>query len=221
MAEPSETWSLAIRESAPAVVAAAVSVVAGLTVIVVLGATRGIDPEVLLRDPVAQFGLPVYAGFISYFGVLLLCATAAMTAFVAAVIREATSLFAFIAAFSALLALDDLYLLHELVGPRYLGIPQKAFLALYAVLGLVALRLLVGHVGIRRSAGLVVALGCLGMSALVDLAVPGSAGFGAGRVTLRQVVLEDLFKLAGWAAWFAFWTSLGRRHVSDRLRPGS
>jgi hypothetical protein len=202
---------------APALVAAVVSVVAAAAVIAALAATRGTDPGVLLRDPVVQFGLPVYAGFLSYLGIMLLCAAAAITLFVAAAIREARSLFAFVGMLSAVLALDDLYVLHELVGPNYFGIPQLAFLALYAVLGLVTLWLLVSRFGFQQSMGLLVALSALGMSVLLDVAVPSSARFPLGPLNIPQIVIEDLFKLAGWAAWLAFWTALGLRHVGDRL----
>jgi hypothetical protein len=119
--------------------------------------------------------------------------------------------------FSAVLAFDDLFVLHEIVGPRYLGIPERAFMALYAVLALVTLRLLFGQVGIRGSIGLLVALGCLGMSVLLDLAVLDSSSLRVGSVTIPQFVFEDLLKLAGWAAWFGFWMALAFRHMSERI----
>ena len=197
--------------------AAAVAVVAASLAIVAFGVTRGTDPAVLLRDPAAEFRVPVYAGALSYLGVALLCATSAITVFVAALLRETRSLFALVGAFTALLAFDDLFLLHEHVGPKHLGIPEVAFYALYAGIGLLVLRLLLGHFGVGPSAGLLVALVSLGLSAATDLFVPGDTTLHIATAAIPQIVIEDLFKLAGWAAWFGFWASLGIRVVSTRL----
>lgn len=118
--------------------------------------------------------------------------------------------------FTALLAFDELFLLHESVAPDHLGIPEEGFYVLYPSLGLVALRLLVGQLGFRNSAGVFVALGSLGVSAAIDIFVPRGSTIVA-RAGIPKVVVEDLFKLAGWAARFGFWTSLAFQILSKRL----
>lgn len=200
---------------APAIVAALVSGFVACAILIAARVYLDARPEVLLRDPAALLGVPVYSGFFSYVGIGLLCSTSAIALFVGSLVRHSRRLFLFVGGFSAWLAIDDLFLLHEAVGPA-LGVPELTFFAMDAVLVLVMLLLLFKHVDLQDGAGIAVALGALAISVLADLFV-GDLILPFIDFTVPQVVIEDLFKLAGWAAWFTFWTCLSFRTVNPLI----
>ncbi|HEX9852917.1 MAG TPA: hypothetical protein VGA68_07865 [Woeseiaceae bacterium] len=104
-----------------------------------------VEPKWMFLDPLTAAELSgdcchVYYGFVSNLGVMLWSATAAVCLLAAAVFamqRRQGPLVWFALSAGALtgwLALDDAFLLHELVLPS-LGVPQNAVLTAYLVLG--------------------------------------------------------------------------------------
>jgi hypothetical protein len=91
----------------------------------------GLDPFRLLIDPSTQFGQSLYIGAFSHIGVLAWWTAAASCALSALAVRDRTgsggpvAALACGAALSALLGLDDLFLLHERALPAHVGIPQN------------------------------------------------------------------------------------------------
>jgi hypothetical protein len=112
--------------------------------LVVINRSSGIALRSFFIDPVAEFNAPVYIGFVSNLGVVLLCSGAAACLLAGTLLfgraglkRESIFLLS-AGAFTTVLMFDDLFLLHEEVLPERLGIPEPVVYALYggALLGL-------------------------------------------------------------------------------------
>jgi len=164
---------------------------------------NGIDFSVLVKDPVGQLHAPLYTGALSNFGVLLWAAAAAIALFSAAGGRMADGerrVFVLgLGLLTAWMALDDLYLLHERVIPRWTGVEEfytQAFYAAFLVFWLARFRGVV-----RRTAYLVLlcAMGLFAFSCVVD----DYAG-----VVIQRSLLEDGSKLIGIGTWLAYLASV-------------
>ncbi|MBM7066739.1 hypothetical protein [Actibacterium sp. 188UL27-1] len=174
-----------------------------------IGAQNEVPAAVLMRDPAAQFGFPSYAGLLSHIGIVLLVATCAITGFTAMLAHDwngDSGLLMFrVSVLSGLLAFDDIFMIHE-------SLPKKGEVLLFALYGLAVLLIatrvwkVTGRQDIR---GLVVAVVFLSLSVLLDvvrLFGPASA------------MLEDFFKLAGFGAWWAFWSGFARCSLDARFK---
>ena len=173
--------------------------VASVAIAAVIADRHGIDFGYLSRDPNYLAGAPFYAGAFSNLGVLLWWAGgvvalfAAMLLYAAGIRGPALGVLGAAGVLSSCFALDDLYMFHEIVIPRYVGIGQQTVFALYGLAALgwaVAFRasLLRMHPGF-----LLFAAALLGASAAID--VLRDAG------SPLDVAVEDGLKLAGAAAW--------------------
>lgn len=172
-----------------------------------LASLAPMSPEMLFRDPAVTAALPPYLGVFSHLGVLAWWAAATaclLSALVLPAGRE-RAMMAAAGAFAALLALDDLFMLHESLMPR-LGVPEKLVLGSYAVL---AITFLVGFRDIHRRMDwplLLASLALLGLSVFVDVAFAYS---------VTSLVIEDGTKFAGIIAWSAYHL-LAARHALRR-----
>lgn len=175
-----------------------------------IGSMNGIAPSVLVRDPAAEFHFPFYAGLISYLGVAALIATAAVTGFASRLTLDQARLLGLVSFFSAILAFDDLFTLHEFVLPLILGVPEKVVYGVYAILfGLICLRVW----ALRRTfavSGFFVALMFLGLSVLLDIVKSGES---------QIYWLEDALKIAGFGAWMIFWMQVSAQLLMRQERP--
>lgn len=96
----------------------------------------------MMGDPAVVAGWPVYLGFVSNVGGLLWAAAAGIFLFAFHMQRafhagvDASRFFLASGLFVALLGLDDVFMLHDVVLPRYLSIPQSLVIATYALLAL-------------------------------------------------------------------------------------
>lgn len=160
---------------------------------------QGIDFGFLSRDPNYLAAAPFYAGALSNLGVLLWwsAGTAALLACALLWDRAANGRTAILlgtaGALSCVLALDDLYMVHEIVAPRYFGVAQPVVMAVYALAAgawAVSFRALL----IRRHPAFL---------AFAALLIAGSVAVDVVRdhLPLLNVVIEDGLKLAGVAAW--------------------
>jgi hypothetical protein len=187
------------------------AVFVGFAVLVAFVVWRGGgDYPSLFRDPAAHYKFPVEAGVFGTLGAAMLFATAGATAVAALCGRALATPFGVVAAMSALLAIDDLFMLHEEVLPRN-GIPEIVVLA---VLGLGMLAVLALHLpqtsGARRVAFLV-PYALLGTSAAADLLLPFS---------WLGVLFEDGLKFGGFAAWLVYWFTTAAGAVATTARRG-
>jgi hypothetical protein len=182
----------------------------------VVGGTTGVSVAQLTRDTVSLAGVPLYTGAISNLGILLWCATAAVCLLTALVLRarggelggrpEAAGFLLGAGLLTAALLVDDAFLLHEGVAPRFYGhVGTNLLFALYGAA--TAWVLWRGrHVIARSEAGLLaLALAFLVASVGVDeihdfgLFSLSPAGFDE-----LGLLLEDGVKLLGIAGWLGY-----------------
>jgi hypothetical protein len=186
-----------LRSELPAVV---VGLVVGAAVVgfAVLGAAlSGSTAFFFMHEAQEVLDGPWYAGSVSVLTGLLWW-TAATAGLVAALVLRGSAArpFAFAAGLSAVLAVDDLLRLHEIVFPQYLGLGEK-YLTVGYLFAYLAYGYLSRHISARRGrVGLLLALGLLGFSAFADFVLQNLFG---GEFT----VLEDGSKTLGVAVWAA------------------
>jgi hypothetical protein len=177
----------------------------------------GVPVGVFLRDPVATLGGHPLTGLQSHVGVLIWWGAASICLFSVAVLRRPGErrLRAFAASYgvlSAVLALDDLFLLHEDLAPRYLGIHELAVVAAYGVAA-VALTVAFRDVILRSEYRLLAAaVGFFAVSILTDqvIAKYWQSGW--------RIVVEDGLKLVGVVSWTAYFVGVCLRAVSGEQR---
>ncbi|MEM1049560.1 MAG: hypothetical protein AAGL24_25635 [Pseudomonadota bacterium] len=157
-----------------------------------------------------------YYGFVSTLGIMMWVTAAAVCLFAAFLFLmegRARGLVGFALAagvFTGWLALDDAFLVHEVVFPS-IGIPQNAVLATYALLAMVYLacswRIVLAHdywLFLAGGSGLALSMA---VDTLLHSLVPGI------------VMLEDSAKFFGIFCWMAFHvTTVARILVMDRSR---
>jgi hypothetical protein len=187
--------------------------IATLTMAAVGGAVAlfhatGRDWWVLLRDPAAAFEFAPSAGLFSHLGVLAMAIGGAIAVFAALLLpgggRQRLVL-VLAGALSLWLAVDDLFLLHEKLLPRLIGLPEKVTLGLYVLLALGLMRLIGAQVFSRGYLGFWVAVGFLVVMLATDIAfeVATSASF----------LVEEVAKLCGFVLWSAFWIAHARAQL--------
>lgn len=154
------------------------------------------------RDIAAVAHLPPWIGMISNIGVLLWCASATVPLAVALLGLHqgrrgpAIRFLLMLGLLSSALMLDDLFMLHEFVLPRFFNASERVLFAVYGVL----LFLIV--VRFRRlypdtsAFFLLTALVCFALSLSIDF-LPEASPW-------HSYLLEDGFKLLGTANWLAF-----------------
>ena len=181
--------------------------VAGLTfAAAVMGGTAllylaaGIPVAHLLKDPGALRPGPWYLGAVSYVGILLWTAAAAVCLFARKLLShvddvEVRGFLLASALLSAVLGLDDLFMLHDSVAPMYLGVSEKVVVLGYGVLALGYVARFRGMVWRTAYFPLVVAGGFFALSVGVDALDVDDTRF---------LLVEDGAKLAGIAGWFSY-----------------
>ncbi|MEM9520943.1 MAG: hypothetical protein AAGA37_16605 [Actinomycetota bacterium] len=155
--------------------------------------------ETLLLDPVATGRLPWYTGLISQLGAVVWCIAACAAAFGAAVshLEGRMGAFRFLlgaAGVGTLMLVDDLFLLHSTVLPRFLGTSKTMVLATYALLILLWLARSLTEIARTRVHLLVATGAALGFSVIAD-----QLGF--------ALWMEDGPKMLGILAWATYLTT--------------
>lgn len=98
----------------------------------------GVQMTKLSRDPLQRLSLPVYLGLLSYLGILAWCAASSILLFASYLIRHqnpnsiAARFSLWMGILAAILAFDDLFMLHDTVMPVYLHLPEVTFYLAYA-----------------------------------------------------------------------------------------
>jgi hypothetical protein len=159
----------------------------------------------LLRDPLAVANTSAtccspYFGAVSHLGVLLWTGTAAVclvagASFLAAGRAAAAWLPLAAGLLTAVLAVDDLFMVHERVLP-FFGMPERLTLLLYVVAAAAYLVAFHRQIFAARFVVMAIALAAFGVSFVGDLllALPEAA----------EEVIEDGAKFIGICAWSAF-----------------
>jgi hypothetical protein len=179
-----------------------------LVLLVVAAELRHIPFGTLSRD-VASIGqvMPLTGG-LSNWGILLWCTAAVVTAFAGRALRgtsdrPALRFLLSSAAFTAVLLVDDLFLLHEDLAFRYLGIRERYVMLAYGVL-LVAY--LLGNAPVILRTRYTVLLGALGLFAASVLSDALLSQWKLLPVTdpVLLVLVEDGLKWLGIVTWTTY-----------------
>ncbi|MBO1750941.1 hypothetical protein J4G33_03905 [Actinotalea sp. BY-33] len=173
-----------------------------------IGARLDLTTSQLMRDPATTFMASPFIGFLSQIGIFVWAGTAAIALFAAAsgvgpATRRLRALLAATGTLTLVLALDDLFLLHEAVLPM-IGIPELVTFAGYGVAcAAIALGFWREILACRR--GLLLMAGLfLGASVGLDLIDPAG---------IDPYLWEDGAKLVGLVAWFVLHVDAARHAV--------
>jgi len=192
----------------------------------------GLAVLVLAVAASVRFGVPFYmfiadgnavakvhplVGILSYLGILLWWAAAAIWLFTAGIMRAAgrTEAFRFAVASGALtayLALDDLFEFHEQLAPKYLGLSETV---IYALLGIALVAYFVVFWKCIRATGfMLMVLAVLFLAASVG--IDKAADFAHAQMT-NKGVFEDGTKWLGIACWLGYCLMWARVNVLELL----
>lgn len=172
----------------------------------------------LVSDPAAAMRVNPLLGFFSNVGVLGWAAGAVVSAFSAWILARTRAAHAIVrfylaaSAFTTLLLLDDFFLIHDALAPRYLHLPQNAVYAAYA---LCFVAFVIGcrrEILARNPALFVVAVGLLGFMAGLD-------AIRTGRTAWAALAMSGS-KFLGIFAWSAWLIRSAQRDIQAVLRPG-
>lgn len=187
------------------VVLAAAAVVLGA--MAVFAAVADVPGGVLSREPQITLEGPLYAGVLSNLGALvwMVGVVLALVGWSSATSRQDRTMFLAGAAVGAVLLVDDFFLVHDFIEGRQPGPLEQWPLAVYFLAAVVMVVVNREALGSLAVTGLVVALGFLALSGMLDKFFND----------LDQLV-EDGFKFVGIATWATVWTL---RAQPWRLRP--
>lgn len=181
--------------------------------VVAIRLTTGEPMGNLTRDTAQVAMVPVYTGVLSNLGVLAwtVGAWAALLAAAALTGRSAERRFLFASGLvTVVLLLDDFFMLHEIVFPRYVGIPEYVVYGLYAMM---LAWLLIAHrrVILERTPYLLlaVATAALGLMLLADVLESVSPLPG-------HYLVEDGLKFFGIVNWSAYLVLVSLRCLRQR-----
>ncbi len=189
-------------------------IVAQIMILVAVGLQSTVPVERLFRDMIIVAEeypgcCHVYDGLISNLGILLWWAAASVTGFAALVAANLSAriydilALAMAAVFSAWLALDDLFMLHDTVLPL-IGLPQPATYALYGAIACAYIALSWRVVLTAFPMFLLMAISMLGLSVFIDILSEhdmGAISYWLQANTRTEFLLEDWFKFLGIGFW--------------------
>lgn len=187
-------------------------VVIAFSIVIAIRIRTGIAIAEFTRDPLGFTDIPVYTGMLSNLGAVIWSAMAAVCLFSYGVIRRRIPSGAsprFLLAgglITVLLLLDDLFMLHEVVSPQYLGVLAEVAYAMYAVLLLWFLVWFRSTILQTDFLFLALALTGFGFSIGVDLPAPFYS-------ILGLYLFEDGAKLFGIVSWAGYFVLVSGRQV--------
>jgi len=186
-----------------------------LAILVFIKVQNQVPISYLTLDPLAvsNEGLHFYAGALSNIGVLFWCAATTICWFTFAVLFELRGnpklqvFFLASGAVTAVLLLDDLFILHSLGFPYYLGIPQKIVFLLYLCIlimySMSFYRLILSTENIAFTFSLIF----FALSLMFDRQVIPVPEHWLNNG--NNLLLEDGFKILGIVSWFYYFFQLG------------
>jgi len=182
-----------------------------LLVISSISHITGIDISKFTRDPTAIMGAHPFIGVLSNIGVLLWSACASVCFFSAGVLyykknNRGLSAFLFSSGLvTSILLLDDLFLLHERIFPRYFNIHEELLFSIYCVMILLYIVKFRRLILKTEFIILFLALGFFVLSLIVDQRLE--------QLLPWRHLFEDGFKLFGIVSWFCYFVATSFRAV--------
>jgi hypothetical protein len=207
-----------LRNITPVLVMAFAATTAILSLVIFVGIEKDVPLDHFTQDPAAIMNAPFYLGLFSYIGILMWCAAAALCFFTMYMVKPANqekrqqrSFLLFSGLITCLFLLDDLFLLHEVVFPVYLHIPEVGVYLIYSN-AIVFYMVLFRNI-LLRTEFLILGLSffMIGTSQFVDL-VPMPIP--------EDSFLEDAVKLFGVVSWLTYYARYCRNVVNDILAAG-
>tara|TARA_B100000700_G_C15062280_1_gene866701 strand:+ start:10558 stop:11166 length:609 start_codon:yes stop_codon:yes gene_type:complete len=166
--------------------------------IILLSIKAGIEPELVLRDIIQTCSLPIGVGMISNIGIILWASSSAIAVFTSLNLssnkNRAKNLLLMGGIFSAMLCLDDLFLLHD----RHIS-PYLLYIS-YAIIASIMLSYYYKLIFSIDKIAFISAIIFLGLSIFSDL-LQWILPFGYKNVQ----IFEEGFKFLGITSWFTFW----------------
>lgn len=166
------------------------------------------------RDPSAIMEVPFYIGMLSNIGILFWCSSAAICLFSCAILRqpvnyrEMQSFFLISGIVIFTLALDDFFLFHESVFPKYLHIPEKVIYAVYGTV--ILLYLLKFRKIILKTDFIILFFGLF----FFGLSIIGDKILGASE---QSLFAEDASKFLGIVSWFTYFTRVCIKQIRSAI----
>lgn len=162
---------------------------------------------VMTADPTATARIHPLTGIISNLGILLWCAAASTCAFAAMALRgeprDSRRFLLSSALLSAYLMTDDLFLFHEHLAPRYLGLNERF---VFAILGIAVGLYLITFIRVILRTNfilLLLAVGFLGASVFIDAILEPWLW----RIGQWEYFIEDGAKWLGIASWCSYYVT--------------
>jgi hypothetical protein len=182
----------------------------------------GINAGNFTRDPANILKFPWYLGALSHAGVLLWCSTVAVCLLTAAATRDEdvpSRLRPFLlwaGLLSGVLLVDDLFLFHEVIGPRILDVPERYVYAGYGIATLALMATFRATI-LRETDYLVLGVGgaFLGLSQVADTLTNQAAD------TSAKFLVEDGLKFLGIVGWFTYFARVCLKSLRARSLPAS
>ena len=183
-----------------------------LVILAIIRLQTRIPVRHLTKDTLVIVGEPFYFGLISNLGILLWCSCAAICILVAIAIpqsrenRKICSFLLFSGILTSVLLIDDLFLLHEEVFPRYLRIPENIVFLTYAIIIFLYLLKFMRVILKTEFFFLLLAFIFLGSSMFFDkniISLPQSWLENEG-----LLLLEDGAKFLGILSWLTYFSQL-------------
>jgi hypothetical protein len=202
-----------IQTSSGSIHLALAMITVGLFAVMGLSSAYNVPAHDLTRDPAAVMNGAYYMGLLSNWGIMLWSATAGICLMAALLIREhaprvGTWLFAS-GLLTLLLAVDDMFMLHETVFPDVFGIHEKLIYVLYSLVGGAYLLYFLPQILRRHYLFLILSVFFLGLMAVSD---------SIGRWVDIPTALEDSFKYIAIVFWLVFFTKSARDELTALLR---
>jgi hypothetical protein len=188
-----------------------------LAITVFITKSNNIRFEMVSRDPVQIFKGKPYIGILSNMGILLWCATSTIILYSSLICRilkrspTETNFLFFSGLLSIFLMIDDLFLLHDVIFPKYLMINQKLF---YLVYGFSVIAIFIRYYRIMLNTDyvlLMIAFILLGLSAITDVLLAMGLHF------KHEYGYEDSFKFLGIIAWFSYFSRTAFKFVKKAV----
>lgn len=214
------------RQISPLIITSVFTIVPAvlfLAAIALIAPAAGVEIQSLTKDFSAAARVPFYTGVVSNVGIYLWCAAAAICLFGFLVLwaparRDAWFLLAS-GALTAMLFVDDAFLVHEVIGPYHLGIGSDSLMLSYLACTLAYLVALHRRILTTNFLILGMALGFFAMSFLADkLHDTGRLEAVTGGSQDIAFLIEDGLKLAGISAWLGYFVSTCLALIAARMK---
>ena len=191
-----------------------------LAIAAAVGGLSGITMDRLTRDVVDIAGIHPLSGILSNLGILLWCVAASVSMFVAVFIRSKVSRSKFLfvlssALLSGWLLFDDLFLFHEDLANRYLGLGEKyiiGILGMFVFAYLAAFRTTILKTTYLL---LMISFAFLASSVLVDLLLEKWLVL---RIGHWEYLVEDGLKWLGISFWCSYHVAAAYQFLGDSCR---